>query len=145
MTMLRLRSCGAVCRFAVGPRWALAMHCRACFAVAAHAATPCPRLTGSKVFPIGGTSHLLGRCPYQARCDYVAAGGKLTHPSVGYAVMEGLMLVAEEAVEIRVLKRQGKSIREIARTLDVLRNTVRRYLRVKDCRPTSARRGGQAS
>ncbi len=39
------------------------------------------------------------------------------------------MLVAEEAVEIRVLKRQGKSIREIARTLEVSRNTVRRYLR----------------
>ena len=39
------------------------------------------------------------------------------------------MLVAEEAVEIRVLKRQGKSIREIARMLDVSRNTVRRYLR----------------
>jgi transposase len=39
------------------------------------------------------------------------------------------MLVAEEAVEIRVLSRQGKSIREIARVLDVSRNTVRRYLR----------------
>jgi len=39
------------------------------------------------------------------------------------------MLVAEEAVEIRVLRRQGKSIREIARILDVSRNTVRRYLR----------------
>jgi transposase len=39
------------------------------------------------------------------------------------------MLVAEEAVEIRVLKRQGKSIREIARTLGVSRNTVRHYLR----------------
>jgi transposase len=39
------------------------------------------------------------------------------------------MLVAEEAVEIRVLRRQGKSIREVARTLDVSRNTVRRYLR----------------
>jgi transposase len=39
------------------------------------------------------------------------------------------MLVAEEGVEIRVLKRQGKSIREIARMLDVSRNTVRRYLR----------------
>jgi transposase len=39
------------------------------------------------------------------------------------------MLVAEEAVEIRVLKRQGKSIREIARMLDVSRNMVRRYLR----------------
>ena len=32
------------------------------------------------------------------------------------------MLVAEEAVEIRVLRRQGKSIREIARTLEVSRN-----------------------
>ena len=39
------------------------------------------------------------------------------------------MLVAEEAVEIRVLSRQGKSIREIARMLKVSRNTVRRYLR----------------
>jgi transposase len=39
------------------------------------------------------------------------------------------MLVAEEAVEIRVLRRQGKSIREISRMLNVSRNTVRRYLR----------------
>ena len=39
------------------------------------------------------------------------------------------MLVAEEAVEIRVLRRQGKSIREVARVLEVSRNTVRRYLR----------------
>jgi transposase len=39
------------------------------------------------------------------------------------------MLVLEEAVEIRVLKRQGKSVRAIARTLGVSRNTVRRYLR----------------
>jgi len=39
------------------------------------------------------------------------------------------MLVAEEAVEIRVLSRQGKSIRETARRLNVSRNTVRRYLR----------------
>jgi transposase len=38
------------------------------------------------------------------------------------------MLVAEEAVEIRILKRQGKSIREIARMLDVSRNTVRTAL-----------------
>jgi transposase len=43
--------------------------------------------------------------------------------------MEDLMLVAEEAVEIRVLSRQGKSIREIARMVGVSRNTVRRYLR----------------
>ena len=39
------------------------------------------------------------------------------------------MLVAEEAVEIRVLRRQGQSIREIARMLGVSRNTVRRCLR----------------
>jgi transposase len=39
------------------------------------------------------------------------------------------MLVAEEAVEIRVLRRQGKSIRKIARLLNLSRNTVRRYLR----------------
>ena len=39
------------------------------------------------------------------------------------------MLVAEEAVEIRVLRRHGKSVREIARLLDISRNTVRRYLR----------------
>ena len=41
----------------------------------------------------------------------------MTHPGVGYSAVEGLMLVAEEAVEIRVLRRQGKSIREIARML----------------------------
>jgi transposase len=48
---------------------------------------------------------------------------------MGYSDVEGLMLVTEEAVEIRVLKRQGKSIREIARMLELSRNTVRRYLR----------------
>jgi transposase len=31
------------------------------------------------------------------------------------------MLMAEEAVKIQVLRRQGKSIREIARVLDVSR------------------------
>jgi len=39
------------------------------------------------------------------------------------------MLVAEEAVEIRVLSKQGKSIRDIARLLKVSRNTARRYVR----------------
>src|SRR5215469_15599548 len=53
----------------------------------------------------------------------------MTHPGVGYSAAEGPMLVAEEAVEIRVLRRQGKSIREIARMLRTSRNTVRRYLR----------------
>jgi len=38
------------------------------------------------------------------------------------------MLVVERTVEIRVLTRQGKSIREIARMLEVSRHTVRRYL-----------------
>jgi transposase len=53
------------------------------------------------------------------------------------------MLVAEQTVEIRVLSRQGKSIRAIARTLQVSRNTVRRYLRTqglpryrREARPT---------
>ena len=47
------------------------------------------------------------------------------------------MLVAEEAVEIRVLSRHGKSIRDIARMLKVSRNTVRRYIRGEGCRGTS--------
>jgi predicted transcriptional regulator len=41
------------------------------------------------------------------------------------------MLVMEEAAEIGVLSRQGKSIRAIARLLSVSRHTVRRYLRVQ--------------
>ncbi len=39
------------------------------------------------------------------------------------------MVGAEAALEIRVLHRHGKSIREIARETGVARNTVRRYLR----------------
>src|SRR3954453_19233061 len=39
------------------------------------------------------------------------------------------MVGAEAALEIRVLHRHGKSIREIARATGVSRNTVRRYLR----------------
>ena len=42
------------------------------------------------------------------------------------------MLTQEETVEIRVLARQGKSIRQIARELRVSRNTVRRYLREEE-------------
>ena len=64
---------------------------------------------------------------------------------MGYSEPEGLMLVAEEAVEIRVLRRQGKSIREIARMLDVSRNTVRRYLRTEGCGATSVKRGRPSS
>ena len=44
------------------------------------------------------------------------------------------MLVAQEAVEIRVLSRQGRSIRNIARMLKVSRNTMRRYIRRRKCR-----------
>ena len=39
------------------------------------------------------------------------------------------MLKAEERMEIAVLKKHGESIRAIARTMGVSRNTVRRYLR----------------
>src|ERR1041384_1606107 len=39
------------------------------------------------------------------------------------------MVGAEAALEMRVLHRHGKSIREIAREMGVSRNTVRRYLR----------------
>jgi len=45
------------------------------------------------------------------------------------AVLEPPMLTQEQAVEVRVLKRQGKSIRAIARELGLSRVTVRRYLR----------------
>jgi transposase len=41
------------------------------------------------------------------------------------------MLVTEEAVEILELRRQCKSIREIARMLGLLPQQVRRYLRSK--------------
>jgi transposase len=44
------------------------------------------------------------------------------------------MLTQEQAVEIRVLARQGRSIRAIARELGVSRRTVRRYLREPDRR-----------
>ena len=39
------------------------------------------------------------------------------------------MVGMEAALEIRVLHRHGKDIREIARETGVSRNTVRRYLR----------------
>ena len=39
------------------------------------------------------------------------------------------MVEVEGALEIRVLHRHGKSIREIARETGIARNTVRRYLR----------------
>jgi transposase len=39
------------------------------------------------------------------------------------------MLTQEQAVEIRVLERQGRSIRQIMRETALSRNTVRKYLR----------------
>ena len=39
------------------------------------------------------------------------------------------MLTQEQAVEIQVLNKQGRSIRQIARETGLSRNTVRRYLR----------------
>ncbi len=49
------------------------------------------------------------------------------------------MLVQEQVVEIQVLIRQGKSIREVARFLGVSRNTVRRHLRVENSHHYKAR------
>lgn len=52
------------------------------------------------------------------------------------------MLTQEQAVEIRVLARQGMGIREIARPMGCSRNTVKRYLRDADAQrygPRAAR------
>jgi len=54
------------------------------------------------------------------------------------------MLTQEQAVEIRVMARQGKAIREISRYLGISRNTVRRYLREEDA-PTYAPRAPRPS
>jgi len=59
------------------------------------------------------------------------AGAYQTIPDVGYSIAEDLMLVAEEAVEIRVLRRQGKSIREIARMLHFM--TYKRIANAARC------------
>jgi transposase len=42
------------------------------------------------------------------------------------------MLTKEIFVDIKVLHKQGKSIRAIAKELDVSRNTVRKYIRGND-------------
>jgi len=48
------------------------------------------------------------------------------------------MLTKERCMEIRILSRQGQSIRQISKTLGVSRNTVRRYLR-RDAPPSYQR------
>ncbi|RWU11998.1 helix-turn-helix domain-containing protein [Xanthomonas phaseoli pv. manihotis str. CIO151] len=53
------------------------------------------------------------------------------------------MLTVEEQVEIKILARQGMSIREISRQLQVSRNTVRRYLR--DVAAASANHAGPST
>ena len=54
------------------------------------------------------------------------------------------MLTGEEVVEIRVLHRQGMSIRGIARTTGISRNVVRRYLRTPEA-PRYKRRAPRPS
>lgn len=39
------------------------------------------------------------------------------------------MIGKEECMEVRILKKQGKSIREISRITGLCRNTVRKFLR----------------
>ena len=56
------------------------------------------------------------------------------------AALGPLMLTGEQAVEIRVLKRQGKGVRAIARELGVSHMTVRRYLKNASARRYSARK-----
>ena len=46
------------------------------------------------------------------------------------------MVTQELLVEIKVMHRQGKSIRQIADELGVSRNTIRKYLREPESYPT---------
>lgn len=48
------------------------------------------------------------------------------------------MLTKESIMEIKILSRRGMSIREIARELNVSRNTVRKYLRGEAVKPPDA-------
>jgi transposase len=41
------------------------------------------------------------------------------------------MITQERSIEIRILAKQRKKIREIARTMGISKNTARRYLRSK--------------
>jgi transposase len=55
------------------------------------------------------------------------------------------MLTKEVQVEIKVLARQGKSLRAISKELGISRNTVRRYLRGEAVRPPDGRGPGRPS
>jgi hypothetical protein len=66
----------------------------------------------------------------------------MTHHGMGYSDQEDQMLGAEEAVEIRVLRRQGKSIREIARMLARRATPCGGICAAKDCRAMSVSREG---
>ena len=55
------------------------------------------------------------------------------------------MLTQELIVEIHVLHRQGKSIRAIAKVLQVSRNSVRKYLRNIALTPTFSKHADRAS
>jgi transposase len=46
----------------------------------------------------------------------------------------------EECMEIRILSKQGKGIREISRIMGISRNTVRKYLRVSNKEPSYSQR-----
>jgi len=55
------------------------------------------------------------------------------------------MLTGELTMEIRILHRQGQSIRAIARQLRASRETVRKYLRAPDLKPAYGPRAPRAS
>jgi transposase len=55
------------------------------------------------------------------------------------------MIGGEMSLEIRVLAKHGKGVREIARELALSRNTVRRYLRQPEAGATARVRRGRRS
>ena len=55
------------------------------------------------------------------------------------------MLTGEEVMEIRILRRQGKSIRSIAKELSISRETVRKYLRSPGLEPVYGPRAPRPS
>ena len=53
------------------------------------------------------------------------------------------MITEERCMEIHILSRQGKGIREITRVTGLSRNTVRKYLRDAERKPEYSRRKSQ--